>query len=129
MNHFKPNWIILLTLTTLLFVTGLGPSYGGESKVAQVIYITEVPPCAECAQTTVPEDALVKRTFTGPRKALLKTINYPTEVPAAERYIGKYDVVPLPVIIFLDNQNNKLWSARAEVPKADIAAKLSQFGG
>ena len=80
MNYLKTNLIILLTLTSLLFVTGLGLSYGAESKVAQVIYITEVPPCADCAKTTVPGDALVKRIFTGPRETLLKTINYPTEV-------------------------------------------------
>ncbi|HEY9074037.1 MAG TPA: hypothetical protein VIN67_07875, partial [Desulfobaccales bacterium] len=74
-------------------------------------------------------DALVNQTFTGPRQALLKRIDYDTDHQAAVPYIGEYHIMQLPALVFLDSQNHMLWMAIGEVGKEDVAAKLSQFGG
>jgi len=72
---------------------------------------------------------LVNRTFTGPRQALLKRIDYDTDRQAALPYIGEYRLIQLPALLFLDAQSHMLWMAVGEVAKEDVAAKLSQFGG
>jgi hypothetical protein len=74
-------------------------------------------------------DALVNQTFTRPRQALLKLIDYDTDRQAAVPYIGEYHLIQLPALIFLDGQKHLLWMAVGEVAKEDVAGKLSQFGG
>jgi len=130
MGNLKTNMIILAALTTLLLgVTGPSASYGAESKLAQVVYITQSKACG-CSATRVHDaDALVNQTFTRPRQALLKLIDYDTDRQAAVPYIGEYHLIQLPALIFLDAQKHLLWMAVGEVAKEDVAAKLSQFGG
>ena len=98
-------------------------------KVSQVIYITKSKACGCSAKSVQAADALVNRTFTGPRQALLKRIDYDTDRQAAVPYIGEYRLIQLPALLFLDAQNHMLWMAVGEVAKEDVAAKLSQFGG
>ena len=130
MSNLKTNLIILAVLTTfLLGVTGLTSSYGAEAKLAQVVYITKSKACGCSAKTVQAADALVNRTFTGPRQALLKRIDYDTDRQAAVPYIGEYHLIQLPALIFLDAQSHMLWMAVGEVAKEDVAAKLSQLGG
>jgi len=130
MSSLKTNMIILAALTTLLLgVTGPTGSYGGESKLAQVVYITQSKACGCSAKRVHDADALVNQTFTGPRQALLKLIDYDTDRQAAVPYIGEYHLIQLPALIFLDGQKHLLWMAVGEVAKEDIAAKLGQFGG
>ena len=129
MVNLKTNMIILAALTTLLLgVTGPTGSYGAESKLAQVVYITQSKACGCSAKRVHDADALVNRTFTGPRQALLKRIDYDTDRQAAVPYIGEYRLIQLPALIFLDAQHHMLWMAVGEVAKEDVAAKLAQFG-
>jgi hypothetical protein len=97
-------------------------------KVNQVVYITKSKACGCSAKSFHDADALVNRTFTGPRQALLKRIDYDTDRQAAVPYIGEYRLIQLPALLFLDAQNRMLWMAVGEVAKEDVAAKLSQFG-
>ena len=129
MGNLKTNLIILVVLTTLLWGSGPASSYGAEPKVAQVVYITKSKACGCAIKIVQAADALVNRTFTGPRQALLKRIDYDTERQTAVPYIGEYRLIQLPALLFLDAQNHMLWMAVGEVAKEDVAAKLSQFGG
>ena len=130
MRHLKTDLIILAVLTTLLWgVTELTPAYGAEAKLAQVIYITKSKACGCAAKKVQAADALVNRTFTGPRKALLTRIDYDTDRQAAVPYIGEYRLIQLPALLFLDGQERMLWMAAGEVANEDVAARLSQFGG
>jgi hypothetical protein len=104
-------------------------THAEPTKVNQVVYITKSKACGCSAKSFHAADALVNQTFTGPRQALLKRIDYDTDRQAAVPYIGEYRLVQLPALLFLDAQNHMLWLAVGEVAKEDVAAKLSQFGG
>jgi hypothetical protein len=104
-------------------------SHAAPTKVDQVVYITRSKACGCSAKSVQAADALVNRTFTGPRQALLKSIDYDTDRQAAVPYIGEYRLIQLPAIVFLDAQHHMLWMAVGEVAKEDVAAKLAQFGG
>jgi hypothetical protein len=104
-------------------------THAEPNKVNQVVYITKSKACGCSAKSVQAADALVNRTFTGPRQALLKRIDYDTDRQAAVPYIGEYRLIQLPALLFLDAQNHMLWMAVGEVAKEDVAAKLSQFGG
>jgi len=129
MGNLKTNLIILAVLT-ILFSGAAGPtsSYGAEAKVAQVVYITKSKACGCSAKAVQAADALVNKTFTGPRQALLQRIDYDTDRQAAVPYIGEYHLIQLPALLFLDGQKRLLWMAVGEVAKEDVAGKLSQFG-
>lgn len=130
MGNSKAKLIIWAALANLFVgVSGLTAAYGAESKVAQVVYITKSKACGCSAKSVQAADALVNLTFTGPRQALLKRIDYDTERQAAVPYIGEYHLIQLPALLFLDGQMHLLWLAVGEVAKEDVAAKLSQFGG
>jgi hypothetical protein len=130
MGSLKTHMIILVALTiSLLGVTGPTVSCGAEAKLAQVVYITKSKACGCSAKAVHDADALVKQTFTGPRQAFLKLIDYDTDREAAVPYIGEYRLIQLPALLFLDGQKHLLWMAVGEVAKQDVAAKLSEFGG
>ena len=130
MGNLKTRLMILLVLATLIFgITGPTSAAGAEAKLAQVVYITKSKACGCAAKTVQAADALVNRTFTGSRQALLKRIDYDTDRQAAVPYIGEYHLIQLPALIFLDAQSHMLWMAVGEVAKEDVAAKLNQFGG
>ena len=119
--------IIVIMVAAILGAAVL--TYAEPSKVNQVVYITRSKACGCSAKSVQAADALVNRTFTGPRQALLKRIDYDTDRQAAVPYIGEYRLIQLPALLFLDAQNHMLWMAVGEVAKEDVAAKLSQFGG
>ena len=129
MGNLKINLVMLAVLTTLLWGSGPTSSYGADPKLSQVVYITKSKACGCSVKTVQAADALVNRTFTGPRQALLKRIDYDTDRQAAVPFIGEYHLIQLPALIFLDGQKHLLWMAVGEVAKEDINAKLSQFGG
>ena len=115
--------VVLAILGTAILVNAK------PSQVSQVVYITKSKACGCSAKSVHAADELVNRTFTGPRQALLKRIDYDTDRQAAVPYIGEYHLIQLPALLFLDAQNHMLWMAVGEVAKEDVAAKLSQFGG
>jgi len=130
MGNLRTNIIILVGLTTLVLgMSGPTSAYGAEPKLAQAVYITKSKACGCSAKTVQAADALVNRTFTGSRQALLKRIDYDTDRQAAVPYIGEYRLIQLPALLFLDAQSHLLWMAFGELAEKDIAAKLSQFGG
>jgi hypothetical protein len=104
-------------------------THAAAAQVSQVVYITKSKACGCSAKSVHDADALVSQTFTGPRQALLKRIDYDTDRQAAVPYIGEYHLIRLPALIFLDAQKHMLWMAVGEVAKEDVAAKLAQFGG
>ena len=103
-------------------------THAEPTKLSQVVYITRSQVCGCSAKSFHDADALVNKTFTGSRQALLKRVDYDTDRQAAVPYIGEYRLVLLPALIFLDAQKHMLWMAVGEVAKEDIAGKLSQFG-
>jgi len=119
--------IIGIMVATILGAAVL--THAEPTKVNQVVYITKSKACGCSAKSVHAADALVNQTFTGPRQALLKRIDYDTDRQAAVPYIGEYHLIQLPALLFLDAQNHMLWMAVGEVAKEDLAAKLSQFGG
>ena len=130
MAKWQTNLIMVAVLTTLLWgMGGLTFSFGAEPKLAEVVYITRSKACGCSAKTVQAADALVNQTFTGPRQALLKRIDYDTDRQAAVPYIGEYHLIQLPALLFLDAQSHMLWMAVGEVAKENVAAKLTQFGG
>ena len=130
MGRLKINLIMLAVLTTLfLGMSGPTSAYGADPKLAEVVYITKSKACGCAIKTVQAADALVNQTFTGPRQALLKRIDYDTDRQAAVPYIGEYHLIQLPALIFLDGQKHLLWMAVGEVAKENVGAKLSQFGG
>ena len=116
--------IVVLAILGAAVLTQAEPT-----KVSQVVYITKSKACGCSAKSFHDADALVNQTFTGPRQALLKRIDYDTDRQAAVPYIGEYRLIQLPALLFLDAQKHMLWMAVGEVAKEDVAAKLSQFGG
>jgi hypothetical protein len=130
MRKARINLTLVAMLTTLLGAMSSPTfSYGAEPRLTQVVYITKSKACGCSAKSVHAADALVNRTFTGPRQALLTRIDYDTDRQAAVPYIGEYHLIQLPALIFLDDQHHMLWMAVGEVAKEDVAAKLSQFGG
>ena len=116
--------IVVLAILGAAVLTQAEPT-----KVNQVVYITKSKACGCSAKSFHDADALVNRTFTGPRQTLLKRIDYDTDRQAAVPYIGEYRLIQLPALLFLDAQKPMLWLAVGEVETEDVAGKLAQFGG
>ena len=119
-------------ITGIMVLAILGAAvmiHAEPTKVTQVVYITKSKACGCSAKSFHDADALINQTFTGPRQALLKRIDYDTDRQAAVPYIGEYRLIQLPALLFLDAQRHMLWMAVGEVAKEDVAAKLAQFGG
>jgi hypothetical protein len=119
----------LMGIMVLAILGAAALSQAEPVKVNQVVYITKSKACGCSAKSFHDADALVNLTFTGPRQALLKRIDYDTERQTAVPYIGEYRLIQLPALLFLDAQKHMLWMAVGEVAKEDVAGKLSQFGG
>ena len=119
----------IISIVVLAILGAAALSSAEPARVSQVIYITKSKACGCAVKTVQAADALVNLTFTGPRQALLKRIDYDTDRQAAAPYIGEYRLIQLPALIFLDAESHMLWMAAGEVAKEDVAAKLSQFGG
>ena len=119
----------IIVIAALAILAAVGVTNAAASQVSQVVYITKSKACGCSAKSVHAADALVNKTFTGPRQTLLKRIDYDTDRQAAVPYIGEYHLIQLPALIFLDAQNHMLWIAVGEVAKEDVSAKLSQFGG
>ena len=125
----RKSTIGLIGIMLAAFLGAAVLSHAAPTKVDQVVYITRSKACGCSAKSVQAADALVNRTFTGPRQALLKRIDYDTERQAAVPYIGEYRLIQLPALLFLDAQRHMLWMAVGEVAKEDVAARLAQFGG
>ena len=115
--------IVVLAILGAAVLTQAEPA-----KVSQVVYITKSKACGCAVKTVQAADALVNQTFTGPRQALLKRIDYDTDRQAAVPYIGEYRLIQLPALIFLDAQKHLLWMKAGELSEPEITAQLGKFG-
>jgi hypothetical protein len=130
MGKVKINLIVVALLAMLLGgLSGAPSAAAAEAKLTEAVYITRSKACGCSAKSVHAADALVNRTFAGPRQALLKRIDYDTDRQAAVPYIGEYRLIQLPALIFLDAQHHMLWMAVGNVANQDVAGKLTQFGG
>jgi hypothetical protein len=120
-------WVMGIVILAILGAANL--SQAEAIKVSQVVYITRSKACGCSAKAVQAADALVNRTFTGPRQALLKRIDYDTDRQAAVPYIGQFRLIQLPALLFLDSGGNLLWSAIGDVNPEQLAQKLDQLGG
>jgi hypothetical protein len=118
-----------ISIVVLAILGAAALTCAGPTRVTQVIYITKSKACGCSARSVHAADTLVNRTFTGPRQALLKRIDYDTDRQAAVPYIGEYHLIQLPALLFLDAQQHMLWMAVGNVAQEDVAGKLTQFGG
>ncbi|MBM4301399.1 MAG: hypothetical protein FJ121_07680 [Deltaproteobacteria bacterium] len=98
------------------------------TKVSQVVYLTKSKACGCRAKSVHAADALVNQTFTGPRQALLKRIDYDTAGQAAAPHIGEYRLIQLPALLFLGAQSHLLWMGAGELSEPEITAQLGKFG-
>jgi hypothetical protein len=121
--------ICIIVMVVLSILSAAVLTSAAATQVSQVVYITKSKACGCSARSVHAADALVNQTFTGPRQALLKRIDYDTDRQAAVPYIGAYHLIQLPALIFLDAQHHMLWMAVGTVANEDIATKLTQFGG
>jgi hypothetical protein len=119
----------VIGIAVMIMVGAAALTHAEPARVSQVVYLTRSKACGCSAKAVQAADALVNQTFTGPRQALLKRIDYDTDRQAAVPYIGEYRLIQLPALLFLDNQMHLLWMAVGEVAQQDVAAKLAQFGG
>jgi hypothetical protein len=123
----KSSLSVILTVAWLVLGM-IGPASAETGKVDQVVYITRSKVCGCSAKGFHNTDALVNQTFTGPRQALLKRIDYDTDRQAAVPYIGEYRLVQLPALLFLDAGKRLLWMKAGELGEPEITAQLSKFG-
>jgi len=121
--------IVVTGVAVLVLLAAAVMAKAESGQVSQVVYITKSKACGCSAKIVQAADALVDRTFTGPRQALLKRIDYDTDRQAALPYIGQFRLIRLPALLFLDDRGHLLWSAVGEVEPKQVAQKLDQLGG
>ena len=98
-------------------------------KVARVVYITASQIC-ECSQELcVRGDQLIAQIFVGERRKLLRIIDLAKDAKAAEPYTAKLNLVlQVPALLFINAQDNILWSTGGVLSKEVILGKLKEFG-
>jgi hypothetical protein len=121
--------IVLLVFCLMPPLPGSIRAYGASPKVAHVVYLTTSKACGCTLKLCKAGDELVAQVFTGPRLPLLERLDYVKDKDQARSYIQEYHLYSLPVLLFLDDRHNLLWSRAGELKKAEIIGKLEQFGG
>ena len=121
--------IVIIAVMMALGIAGPTASYGGQPKLAQVVYITLSKACSCTLERCQAGDITVGNVFSGERNRLLKRLDYSTDKEAAQVYMKQYHIIQAPALLFLDAQGNVLWMALGELAEKDITEKLSQFGG
>jgi hypothetical protein len=98
-------------------------------KVARVVYITASQIC-ECSQELcLRGDQLIAQIFVGERRKLLRIIDLAKDAKAAEPYAAKLNLVlQVPALLFINAQDNILWSTGGVLSKEVILGKLKEFG-
>ncbi|RJR34601.1 MAG: hypothetical protein C4567_15520 [Deltaproteobacteria bacterium] len=120
------TFAVLITLPFLL--SGTSVASGSQPKLAQVVYITLSKACGCMQAVCEAGEIVVGNVFNGPKKSLLKRIDYSTDKETAKVYIRKYRVTTAPALLFLDAKANLLWTKMGDLNEQEIADKLSQFG-
>jgi hypothetical protein len=115
-----------------LVLTILASTAAAESprKLAKAVYMTATQVCACNLKPYQQGDKVVAKVFVGSRKELLERIDISMDMVSAEPYIVKYklSITRMPALIFLDAQDNLLWSAEGTMRGEEITKKLREFG-
>jgi hypothetical protein len=98
-------------------------------KAARVVYITASQVC-DCAQEPCQRgDQVIAQIFAGERQKLLRHIDLSKDAKSADLYVKKLNLVlRVPVLLFVDAQDNILWSTGEVLSKEVILVKLKEFG-
>ncbi len=102
---------------------------GPQPKLARVVFVTTSKACGCTLERCQAADAVVSLVFVGARQGLIKRLDYAKDKDQARVYIKKYHLVMIPALLFLDDQENLLWSALGEFSKDSLVEKLGQYGG
>ena len=121
--------IVIIAVMMALGIAGPTASYGGQPKLAQVVYITLSKACSCTLERCQAGDITVGNIFSGEKSRLLKRLDYSTDKEAAQVYMKQYHIIQAPALLFLDAQGKVLWMAMGELDEKNITEKLSQFGG
>jgi hypothetical protein len=117
-------------VTLLILAAALSNAVSADQpKLAQEVYITLSKACGCMQAVCEAGEIVVGNVFNGPKKSLLKRIDYSTDKETAKVYIRKYRVTTAPAILFLDARGNLLWMALGDLNEKEVAGKLAQFGG
>ena len=118
-------WLGLVLI--MLAVTAAAESPG---KLTKVVYLTATKVCACTLRGYQEADSVVDGAFAGSRRGLLRRIDISTDMVSAEPYIVKYklNITRIPALLFLDAQDNLLWSAEKTMKGDEITKKLGELG-
>jgi len=129
MRSLKVTLHVLILAGMIFLAAGLAAAQEARPRLAQVIYITQSKDCGCTEKRYRAADAAVDTVFAGPRRQLVKRIDYSVDRQAAVPYIGEYRLNMLPALLFLDAQDHLLWSALGVITEEDVQEKFNQFGG
>jgi hypothetical protein len=129
MRSLKVTLPVLILAGMIFLAVGLAAAQETRPRLAQVIYITKSEDCGCDNKRYMSADAAVDHVFAGPRRQLLKRIDYSTEHQTAVPYIGEYRLNMLPALLFLDAQGHLLWSSLGNVFEKEVQENLNHFSG
>jgi hypothetical protein len=120
---------ILLLAAMLLFAASCAAASQAERRqLGQVVYITLSKACSCTLERCQAGDIIIGNVFTGPRKELLKRLDYSTEKEATRVYLKQYGITQAPALLFIDTQGKLLWMAMGELSEKEIQDKLRVLG-
>jgi len=118
-----------LVFTSILQTVEEGTAAEARPKAARIVYITASQVCI-CAQELCQRgDQVIAQIFVGEREKLLRIIDLAKDAKSADPYAVKLNLVlRVPALLFVDAQDNILWSTGEVLSKEVILAKLKEFG-
>ncbi len=119
---------VLFVTVILLSAAFATASQAEPRRLGQVIYITLSKACSCTLERCQAGDIIVGNVFTGPRKDILKRIDYSTNKETAKVYIKQYGIVQAPALLFIDTEGKLLWMAAGELSEKEIQDKLKVLG-
>jgi hypothetical protein len=129
MRSLKVTLHVLILVGMIFLAVGLAAAQETRPRLAQVIYITKSDHCGCDDERYWNANAAVDQVFAGPRRQLVKRIDYSLDHQAAVPYIGEYRLNMLPALLFLDAQAHLLWSALGVITEKEVQEQFNQFGG
>ena len=119
---------VLFFAVLSLLAGNVAVSQAEQRQLGQVLYITLSKACSCTLLLCQAGDIIVGNVFTGPRKGLLKRLDYSTNKEAAKVYIKQYGIVQAPALLFIDTQGKLLWMAVGDLSEKEIQDKLRILG-
>ena len=120
--------LLLFILLLLLIGSNVTVSQAQQRQLGQAVYITVSKACSCTLERCQAGDIIIGNVFTGPRKELLKRIDYSTHKEEARVYLKQYGITQAPALLFLDTQDKLLWMTLGELSEKEIQDKLRILG-